>query len=122
MQFHRSHICFSSTSGLLLQPLGVSRITSIDGGTSDQTSHMFCGMWANTASIFPVDDSMVSFTSVEAVEVAAVKGKPFDADLCETWKKLSQSSLWLSSWSDFPKFAQDLSYTIMSLCVDHLLQ
>jgi hypothetical protein len=39
--------------------------------------------------------------------------------LCEAWKRLSESTLWLGSWTDFPKYAKDISYTMMTLCDRH---
>ncbi len=84
-------------------------------------SHMSCGEWANPATVIPVDDKMVSFTSVEAVEAAATSGEgQLSADVCGAWKRLSESTLWISSWTDFPKAAKDICYAIMSLCDRHL--
>ena len=116
MQPPRSHICYSSTSGLLLQPSSVQNIIALEPGIP-QASHMYCGEWANPATIVPVDDVVISFLSVEAVEAAAGSGAQlFGAEMCEAWKKLSESNLWISSWTDFPKVAKDTCYTIMRLC------
>jgi hypothetical protein len=81
---------------------------------------MSCGVWENQATIAPVDDHIVSFTSVSAIEAAAASGKGrFGAELCEAWKRLSESTLWLSSWTDFPKHAKDICYSMMALCDHH---
>jgi hypothetical protein len=89
---------------------------------SHPNSHMSCGEWANPTTIIPVDDQMMSFTSVEAVEAAAAGGdRQLSADVCGAWKRLSESTLWISSWADFPKAAKDVCYTIMSLCDQYLL-
>ena len=117
MQLRRSHVCYSSTSGLLLQPSSASRIIAADHDASDMKSHVFCGEWADPASIVPADDIAISFTSVEAVAAAAgsEKGR-FGKELCAAWKRLSESNLWISSWTDFPKFAKDICYSMMSIC------
>jgi hypothetical protein len=116
MQSPRAHVCYSSTSGLLLQPLSVTRMIAM-GHSTPKKSHMSCGQWSSPSTIVPVDDSVISFTSVEAVEAAATNGTlRFSAELCDAWKRLSESALWISSWTDFPKVARDTCYTIMSLC------
>jgi hypothetical protein len=80
---------------------------------------MSCGQWGNPFSIVPVDDDKVSFTTVAAIEAAASGTGRFGAELCEAWKRLSESTLWLGSWTDFPKYAKDISYTMMTLCDRH---
>jgi hypothetical protein len=117
MQPPRPHVCYSATSGLLLKPLSVSHIATAEHVALDANAHMSCGVWANPATIVPVDDSIVSFTSVDAVVAAAASEEGrFPKDLCEAWKRLSESSLWISSWTDFPKFAKEICYNIMSVC------
>jgi hypothetical protein len=117
MQAPRPHVCYAATSGLLLKPLSVSHIITAEHDALDGNSHMSCGVWANPAAIVPVDDSVVSFTSVDAVVAAAgsEKGR-FPKDLCQAWQRLSESSLWISSWTDFPKAAKEICYSIMSVC------
>jgi hypothetical protein len=118
MQSPRTHICYSSTSGLLLQPLSVPLIFADANDEPDQISHMSCGEWAQPASVTAVRDGMVSFTSVEAVEFAAKEKGRFSSEACAGWKRLSESTLWISSWADFPKFAKDFCYTMMGICDD----
>jgi hypothetical protein len=115
MQVPRSYVCYSSTSGLILQPLSVTQMLA--NAHVPQTSHMSCGEWGRPATILPVDDNAVSFTSVDAVQAAAAGGaRLVSAEMCEGWKRMSESALWISSWTDFPKFAKDICYTMMSLC------
>jgi hypothetical protein len=102
---------------MLLQPSSASRIIAADHDASDLKSHMFCGEWADRATIVPADDATISFTSVEAVQAAAASEKVrFGTEVCAAWKRLSESNLWISSWTDFPKFAKDICYAIMSIC------